>query len=75
MNTLVVQESTHPAPRARQPPHELSSESSSIHSNPTLNQSAKLLKLLSSNSALSGVISSPVYTGQATDPPGHKNEE
>ena len=49
---------THPAPNAKQPPHELSSDSSSMHSKPTLNQSARLFKLLSSVEMDAGVMSS-----------------
>ena len=69
--------STYPAPRARHPPHELSSVASSIHSKPILNQSARLFKLALRAAVDSGVISSidAGGTGHATDPPGHRNEE
>ena len=51
---------THPAPNAKQPPHEFNSLSSSMHSKPILNQSARLDRLLSSAEIESGVTSSPV---------------
>lgn len=54
------QNKTHPAPNARHPPHEFNSLSSSMHSKPILNQSARLDRLLSSAEIESGVTSSPV---------------
>jgi hypothetical protein len=68
---------TYPAPSAKQPPHELSSVSISIHSKPTLNQSAREFRLLSRAAAEAGVTWSRECDGmgQATDPPGQRKDE
>lgn len=66
--------STYPEPSAKQPPQEFNSVSSSTHSKPTLNQSARELRLCSRASTLDGVTSSPGM-GQATEPPGQRNDE